>query len=82
MDVVVVTNGTRRKHGDTMKELIWDLFKQSGIDIGEDQEGNIEKFAELIVQECAAVYRDSVKSDRPLYPTEFSVTLKEHFGVE
>lgn len=41
-----------------------------------------EKFAELIVKECAAVYRDNVKSDRPLYPTEFSAELQKHFGVE
>jgi hypothetical protein len=33
-----------------MNDRIWELFKQSGIDIGEDQESNIEKFAKLIVQ--------------------------------
>jgi hypothetical protein len=54
-----------------MNERIWDLFKQSGIDIGEDQEGNIEKFAELIIRRCCDLTGDS----RPI------VLIKEHFGI-
>jgi hypothetical protein len=69
-----------------MNELIWDIFKQSGIDIGEDQESNIEKFAELIVKECARVYRDEYnnfcESDTPLYPSRLNQILDTHFGVK
>lgn len=40
------------------------------------------KLAELIIKECATVYRDNVKSDRLLFPTEFSAELQKHFGVK
>jgi hypothetical protein len=43
-----------------MNDRIWELFKQSGIDIGEDQESNIEKFAELIIKECDSIIQKDV----------------------
>lgn len=75
-----------------MNELIWDLFKQSGIDIGEDQESNIEKFALLITKEC-------ITQIEPLIPhidqwsasseyverrtfREAIEAIEKHFGVE
>lgn len=63
-----------------MNELIWDLFKQSGIDIGEDQESNIEKFAELIVQECARVASGATNDDNEI--RAMYVVVTSHFGVE
>lgn len=42
----------------------------------------IERFAELIVKECADVYSKNITVNRPLYPTEFSTLLRKHFGVE
>jgi hypothetical protein len=64
-----------------MKERIRDLEKQSGIDVyslGLDRakwESKLEKFAQLIVRECANVvdsyYRDGMGN-----------VIKEHFGVE
>jgi len=59
-----------------MNERIWDFFKRSGIDIGEDQEGNIEKFAELIVRECSSFLKDTLDDH---FAAE---QLEEHFGVE
>ena len=55
-----------------MNDLIWDLFKQSGIDIGEDQEDNVEKFAELIVTRCASIvslYRRDNLEDKAVADT-------------
>jgi hypothetical protein len=45
-------------------------------------EFNIEKFAELLIKECAEVYRNNVTLNRSLYPTEFSTALIEHFGIK
>jgi hypothetical protein len=61
-----------------MNNHIWELFKQSGIDIGEDQESNIEKFAELIVKECCNIMEEH--SHRPAGVVKRNV--KEHFGVK
>lgn len=61
--------------GQKVNERIWDLFKQSGIDIGEDQESNIERFTELIVKECACI-ADDMKT------LETARAIKEYFGVE
>ena len=41
-----------------MNERIKELLKQSGWVYYEAQEGDIEKFAKLIVQECAEVASD------------------------
>jgi len=66
------------------EELIWDLFRQSGINIGDDQEGNIEKFAELIVRECIA---EIANVDLPIVGASFCTTkvanhIADHFGVK
>jgi len=60
-----------------MNERIKELLKQSGLQPYYDaQEGQIEKFAELIVRECAEVgYR--THDDFMV-----KVKIKEHFGVE
>jgi hypothetical protein len=61
-------------------DRIWELFKQSGVDIGEDQESNIEKFAELIVKECCSIvqnYMSRLPEDH-----ELTKRIKEHFGVK
>jgi hypothetical protein len=41
-----------------------------------------EKFVKLIVKDCTAVYCVRVKTERSLYPAEFSMVLQKHFGVE
>ena len=61
-----------------MNERIERLLEQSGLQPYYDaQEGQIEKFAELIVRECAAMTRN-------LSPHgEFAEkVVKEHFGVK
>ena len=60
-----------------MNERIKELLKQSGLQPYYDaQEGQIEKFAQLIVEECAEVgYR--THDDFMV-----KVKIKEHFGVE
>jgi hypothetical protein len=78
-----------------MNDRIWELFKQSGIDIGEDQESNIEKFAKLIVQECDSIIQKdvSLRYKNGGETEEFMgghyagsllarVKIKEHFGVK
>jgi hypothetical protein len=73
-----------------MNERIRELAKQAGLTQAKDFKsgdevknfvfGNgLEKFAELIVQECAEV----VKWTPSLYPNDTYVkNIKEHFGVE
>ena len=78
-----------------MNELIRELAEQANTigDWGEDiTEGryfvypnikNLEKFAELIVRECAKVCRDqtnvyALKADRD----NCAIAIEEHFGVE
>ena len=41
---------------------------------------NVEKFAELIVRECASICLD-MKYTNP-QPHHYAVMIKEHFGVE
>jgi hypothetical protein len=67
-----------------MNERIKELLKQSGLQAYYDaQDGQIEKFAELIVQECAKVILET-----PVKYTEIDImhiirdNVKEHFGVE
>jgi hypothetical protein len=63
-----------------MNDLVWELFKKSGIDIGEDQEGNIEKFAELIVNECRDVVISNFHECRSV--SRLDKIVREHFGVK
>ena len=71
-----------------MKERIKELLNQAGIYQPDrfdaiDGSNQMEKFAELIVQECAQICQDqpnhyALKTDRD----NCAVAIKEHFGVE
>jgi len=75
-----------------MNERIQELAEQANLRkwsetpamhfVKEQFDGDLEKFAELIVMECAEVYRSKVRSDRIMYPTEFSAALINHFGIK
>ena len=45
-------------------------------------EGNLEKFAELIVKECVRVGGQAFLHDNSVVPTFPSNQILEHFGVE
>ena len=61
-----------------MNHRILELREQSGLQpYYEAQEQQIEKFAQLIVQECVNVLHDN-----ELWNRHISHVLKEHFGVE
>lgn len=62
-----------------MNEQIRELAKQAGcsIDGMGYGEGNVEKFAELIVRECAEIARLNTREDSKVY-----LMIQEHFGVE
>ena len=77
-----------------MNERIKELFKQAGgktsvrnltsnpvqvVETHELWDDHIEKFAELIVRECARVYWNIDDSETH---TEYVEALKQHFGVE
>lgn len=58
-----------------MNRRIKELLKQSGLQpYYKTQEGQIEKFAELIVRECAVIATEG-NSDK------ISLEILEHFGV-
>ena len=64
-----------------MNERILKLLKQSGLQPYYDvQEAQIEKFAELIVRECAGII-ESQDVD-PSFKIRMSWAVKKHFGVE
>ena len=69
-----------------MNERIKELLKQSGLQPYYDaQEGQFEKFAEMIVRECIqAIQNESMNSDddweRGLRIAEGAI--QKHFGVE
>ena len=63
-----------------MNERIQRLLEQSGLQPYYDaQEGQIEKFAELIVQECIAM-ADDFECD--VNQRGLVDRMKQHFGVE
>ena len=63
-----------------MNERIKEFAKQAGFyKYGDDFEDIIEKFAELIVRECADHIMNSTDRHRKEY---FANMIKEHFGVE
>ena len=66
-----------------MNERIRELAEQAGcsIDGMGYGEGNIEKFAELIVKECAN-YLDAFNRENMVEEGIGGAELKEHFGVE
>ena len=79
-----------------MNERIKELAKEAGLwrqhyDIGEESPERLEKFAELIVKECAeiAVFKDSgtiatadVAGHMAAGRSIAARLIKEHFGVE
>lgn len=68
-----------------MNEQIKKLSKQSGIDVyglGKDREkweNSLEKFANLIVQECVSIVDNQGKF---LRFTDLSKKIKQNFGVD
>jgi hypothetical protein len=78
-----------------MNERIWELKRQAMLFAQEkcdgqttDMHGNLrsniwtEKFAELIVQECAEWIVDNADSMEHLGPAFFAKAMKTEFGVE
>ena len=65
-----------------MNNRIRELAKQSGL-IQYDSDGKMEeaeKFAELIVRECAGIVEDAVNHREPA--STYVDKIKQHFGVE
>ncbi len=69
-----------------MNERIKELLTQSGLQPYYDaQQGQIEKFAELIVRECVKVCADRGTHHDGLYSAwavDCSKRIEKHFGVE
>ena len=71
-----------------MNERIKQLAEQANLQDGWFcGQGNIEKFAQLIVQECSKVIvnggqRKGAFGNEDLRPYEIATMIKEHFGVE
>lgn len=66
--------------------LLWHLGNVDALTDSEQEElESIEKFAELIIQECAKVIIDN-EIDHPitgaLYDGDQAKAIKKHFGVE
>ena len=67
-----------------MNKQIEQLYSQVGLDFENFQrvtvtKGDMEKFAELIVRECAELFPLTC---HPLSGGAIQGTIKEHFGVE
>jgi hypothetical protein len=64
-----------------MNERIKELAIQSGLPTALDyHQKRYEKFAELIVRECASIY-EGVYTDQQR-PERIDTRIKQHFGVE
>ena len=63
-----------------MNERIQELMKQSMVEYQFDMRFSPEKFAELIVQECAGIVEDAVNHREPA--STYVDKIKQHFGVE
>jgi len=64
-----------------MNEQIRELYKQASFDPSVDsEESMVEKFAELIVQECAKIIE--TQDVDPSFKNRMSWAIKKHFGVE
>ena len=64
-----------------MNDRIRELAKEAGL-IQYDTDGkmeDVEKFAELIVRECAKVSENYARGAMPL---SIALSIKKHFGVE
>jgi len=68
---------------ERIKELLTPKLKEWGGDSDDNFSEELEKFAELIVRECAdAIIKDSRLSDVRSAANGCVRTIKEHFGVE
>ena len=73
-----------------MNEVIAKLYDQALVIESTDDyvagELDIEKFAELVVRECAGIVDDKIEVSRYVHEAELlrecSATIKLHFGVE
>ena len=68
-----------------MNERIIELAEQSGLEYNFDPTLwlKYEKFAELIVRECAKVAgQEQVYNERHEIPVDIEQSVLEHFGVE
>jgi len=67
-----------------MNERIKELMQQAGTDISGKWMGvdHAEKFAELLVRECADVLLEQKKEPFPLDPDFAASLIKEHFEVD
>lgn len=66
-----------------MNERIRQLAEQAGWMMGDEVEGfniRLDKFAELIVRECAGVVQNAVDHREPA--NTYVDKIKQHFGVE
>jgi hypothetical protein len=70
-----------------MNKRIKQLAEQAGIVIPKDSEYNghiyrntIEKFAQLIVQDCASLFPHTFTDEQ--YQRRIDKTIKKHFGVD
>jgi hypothetical protein len=64
-----------------MNERIRKLAEQAGIDLGNGQSYKIENFAELIVEDCAYLFKIEWGEEK-LTGNDVGYVLKKHFGVE
>ena len=67
------------KHLSTDEAIHLSRVHNRTLSLDEEQEIFTEKFAELIVRECARVYWNIDNSETH---TEYVEALKQHFGVE
>jgi hypothetical protein len=71
-----------------MNERIRELAEQAGFENGhQDRYGNslsqeLEKFAELIILECAQICFSESKGHDMAFGEHCGIVIKEHFGVE
>lgn len=66
-----------------MNERIRELREQAGLQPYYDaQEGQIEKFAELIVRECANICFSEAEGHSMAFGDHCGIVIKSHFGVE
>jgi hypothetical protein len=71
-----------------MNERIRELAEQAGFENGhQDRCGNslsqeLEKFAKLIVRECAQICFSESKGHDMAFGEHCGIVIKEHFGVE
>ena len=78
-----------------MNERIRELAVESGFATGYDRtqtgkwslaDRELEKFAELIVQECVSIVDNKIEVSRYVHEAELlrecSTTIKQHFGVD